>query len=246
MYYLTSSLLTYNIDATDGEMGKIKDIYIDDNDWKIRYVIVDTRKWLPERKVLLPPDIFIGVNTEKEAMEVEYDKNTIKNSPPVPEGTDLTRDKENQLFNYFGWTRYWHDDVILSGEKRPLGRVGSNEEEWYERIANPVYDADEEELIRQHRDNNLRSYEEIMQARVHGKNGKLGKVANFIYDDDWNVKYIIITSSNVMVKDYYPYAIDRITSVDWYEGDVYLDETVEQFADNTNYPSHEDILKSLQ
>lgn len=182
MYYLTSSLLTYNIDATDGEMGKIKDIYIDDNDWKIRYVIVDTRKWLPERKVLLPPDIFIGVNTEKEAMEVEYDKNTIKNSPPVPEGTDLTRDKENQLFNYFGWTRYWHDDVILSGEKRPLGRVGSNEEEWYERIANPVYDADEEELIRQHRDNNLRSYEEIMQARVHGKNGKLGKVANFIYD----------------------------------------------------------------
>ncbi|MCF3942003.1 PRC-barrel domain-containing protein [Oceanobacillus alkalisoli] len=246
MYHFTSVLQTYNIDATDGEMGKIKDIYIDDNDWKIRYAIVDTRKWLPERKVLLPPSIFIGVNPENESMEVEYDKSTIKNSPPVPEGTDLTRDKENQLFKYFGWTRYWSDDVILSGEKRPLGRVGSNEEEWYERMEDPLYDADEGELRRHHRDNNLRSHEEIMNSRAHGKNGKLGKVVDFIYDDDWKVKYIVLTSNNVMTNDYYPYPIERITSVDWFEGDVYLDETVEQFANKTNYPSNEDILKALQ
>jgi len=85
-------------------MGKIKDLYIEEETWKIRYAIVDTRKWLPERKVLLPPTAFIRVNDEEQSLVVEYDKEMIKNSPPLPEEQDLTSDKESQLTKYFGWS----------------------------------------------------------------------------------------------------------------------------------------------
>ena len=35
-----NSLIGYDIGATDGEIGKVKEFYFDDNTWTIRYLIV--------------------------------------------------------------------------------------------------------------------------------------------------------------------------------------------------------------
>ena len=42
-----------DIAAQDGELGRVKDLAIDDRSWRIHYLIVDTRKWWPGKKVLL-------------------------------------------------------------------------------------------------------------------------------------------------------------------------------------------------
>lgn len=239
MYYFTSSLLAYNINATDGEMGKIKDLYMDEN-WNVRYVIVDTRKWLPERKVLLPPSAFSGIHEEDETVDVEYDKSTVKDSPTVPENTDLTRDKENQLINYFGWYR---DDVLISAEQRPLGLFRGQEEAERHRYSDELME--EEDRLLEHRDNNLRSHQELIGARVHAKDGKIGKIIDFIRDDTWNIKYIVLTSTDLQVQDHYRYPVEQITSIDWYEGDVYLDETMKSFENKRDFPKKEDMLHTL-
>lgn len=44
--------------ASDGEIGRIKDFYFDDQSWAVRYVIADTGSWLPGRQVLLAPPGF--------------------------------------------------------------------------------------------------------------------------------------------------------------------------------------------
>ena len=240
MHYFTTALCTYNIDAKDGEMGKIKDLYFDDS-WKIRYAIVDTRKWLPERKVLLSPAAFIRVNEENATLEVEYDKETIKKSPTVPEETDLTRDKESQLIKYFGWNRYWPDDVLISGDQRPLGMFHKESE----RIHQSHEDFEREELIVSHRDNNLRSHEEILGSRVHARDGKLGGVVDFIYNNDWNIKYVVIQSANRTSDEYYLYSVDKIVSADWYEGDLYLNETIDSFQKKTTFENKDEILELL-
>ena len=41
--------------ASDGEIGRIKDFYFDDQNWAIRYLIADTGTWLPGRQVLISP-----------------------------------------------------------------------------------------------------------------------------------------------------------------------------------------------
>ena len=41
--------------ATDGSIGGVDDVYFDDERWAIRYLVVDTGKWLPGRKVLISP-----------------------------------------------------------------------------------------------------------------------------------------------------------------------------------------------
>src|SRR5438445_9306589 len=41
--------------AADGDIGRVHDLYFDDRRWTVRYLVVDTRHWLPGRRVLLSP-----------------------------------------------------------------------------------------------------------------------------------------------------------------------------------------------
>jgi len=37
--------------ASDGEIGHLKDFLVEDADWSIRYLVVDTKNWWPGKKV---------------------------------------------------------------------------------------------------------------------------------------------------------------------------------------------------
>jgi PRC-barrel domain len=43
------------IHAVDGEIGTVEDFYFEEDDWTVRYLLVDTGKWLSGKKVLLSP-----------------------------------------------------------------------------------------------------------------------------------------------------------------------------------------------
>jgi hypothetical protein len=43
----------FEIAASDGRIGAIDDFYFDDERWAIRYVVVDTGRWVPGRQVLI-------------------------------------------------------------------------------------------------------------------------------------------------------------------------------------------------
>jgi sporulation protein YlmC with PRC-barrel domain len=46
-------VIGYRVLAKDGEIGQVEDVLVDETDWTIRYILVDTRSWLPVRKVLV-------------------------------------------------------------------------------------------------------------------------------------------------------------------------------------------------
>ena len=54
-----SLVIGKTIDAVDGEIGSVDDLYFDDQTWSVRYLIVDTGKWLSGRKVLVAPDAIV-------------------------------------------------------------------------------------------------------------------------------------------------------------------------------------------
>jgi hypothetical protein len=39
--------------ATDGDAGTVDDLYFCDEDWHIRYLVVETTSWLTNRRVLV-------------------------------------------------------------------------------------------------------------------------------------------------------------------------------------------------
>ena len=47
----------YVLGAQDGDIGRCHDFLFDDKNWAVRYIVADTKKWLPGRKVLISPYI---------------------------------------------------------------------------------------------------------------------------------------------------------------------------------------------
>src|SRR5699024_5271035 len=108
-------------------------------------------------------------------------------------------------------------------------------------------DFEREQLIANHRDNSLRlrSYEEIMRARVHAKDGRIGSIVDFLYDKDWKITHLVVQSNNLERKEFTGYAVNEITSIDWYDVDFYLDETVENYKMKPKYGNKEDLLQMI-
>lgn len=229
--FFTSDLKTYNIDASDGEMGKIKDVYFDDEKWAIRYAVIDTRKWLPGRKVLLSPRSFINLNEANENLEVEYDKETIRNSPSIMDEQAVSKEAENSIIGYYGWSRYWIGNPLWGIEN------GSLDEPTEEKIMH-------DQQIDEQQEYDLRSEDETIGFKVHASDGKVGRVADMIYDNEyWKTQYIVVRSSESMVEDQYlVYTPEDIESVDWFEEDIYVKDSLEENKQSRLYQNKAAIL----
>ena len=53
--------------ASDGDIGHVKDFYFDDEKWVVRYVVVDTGRWILDRLVLISPHAFGNLDQRPEA-----------------------------------------------------------------------------------------------------------------------------------------------------------------------------------
>jgi len=97
----------FHIAATDGDIGHVEDLLVDEDGWIVRYLIVDTRNWLPGRKVLIAPDWVSGVDwlNEKVAMQATRDK--IKGGPEYAPDKEIDRRFEHDLYTWYGHAPYW-------------------------------------------------------------------------------------------------------------------------------------------
>ena len=56
MLFAVSGLMGCAVEASDGEVGAVKDFLFDDQTWKIRWMAVDAGDWLPgRRRVFIHP-----------------------------------------------------------------------------------------------------------------------------------------------------------------------------------------------
>jgi sporulation protein YlmC with PRC-barrel domain len=105
----THEVTGYNIQAADGEVGHVEDFIIDDETWAIRYLIVDTRNWLPGKKILLSPFWIERVSWSESKVFVNLPMEKIKESPEYTEESLLTREYETGLHKHYNRKGYWVD-----------------------------------------------------------------------------------------------------------------------------------------
>lgn len=103
----TREVGTYFIQATDGEIGHVDDFIVDDLNWKIRYIVVDTSNWLFGKKVLVAPSWIGKVDWFDKKVHIDLDRDTIKNSPEFDAATPVNRKYEEILYDYYGRPKYW-------------------------------------------------------------------------------------------------------------------------------------------
>ena len=84
-----AEMLGYHIEAGHGPMGHVDDFIIDDDGWIIRYLSIDTRNWLPGKRVLVAPLWVREISWPEQKIYVDLDRETIKESPAYdPYGAD--------------------------------------------------------------------------------------------------------------------------------------------------------------
>ena len=83
MLHRVDELLGFTIHAADGDLGRVHDLYFDDQRWTIRYLVVDTRHWLPGRRIVLSPLSVRRVDWARREIVVALSREQIRRSPNV-------------------------------------------------------------------------------------------------------------------------------------------------------------------
>ncbi|MFZ3049025.1 MAG: PRC-barrel domain-containing protein [Desulfatirhabdiaceae bacterium] len=76
----TRQVTGYHIHAADGEIGHVEDFVVDDEDWTIRFLVVDTANWLPGKKVLLSPQWIKRVDWADSSVYYNLTRESVENS----------------------------------------------------------------------------------------------------------------------------------------------------------------------
>lgn len=179
-------LTDFGIHATDGDIGRCKDILFDDQDYITRYFVADTHRWLPlGRKVVISPIALQAVNHEDKNLAVSMTKQALKDSPSIDEHKPVSREYEEMLFKYFGYGYYWVGPGAWGDFSHPTELVDQQHlQDDMEAIENPPV-------------NHLRSCDEILGYDVSANDESTGHVYDFIVDStSWAIKLIIIDTRN--------------------------------------------------
>ncbi len=78
-----SHLRKYGLQARDGEISRIEQVYFDDRQWTVHYLVVRTGSCLLGREVLMTPRSVRGVDEASRSVDVDLTRQQVKDSPPV-------------------------------------------------------------------------------------------------------------------------------------------------------------------
>jgi hypothetical protein len=76
-----NAVVGYHIEATDGEIGHVKGLLVDDETWAIRYLVVSTSNWWLGHDVLVAPQWIKRVSWEEQTVVVDMDRGALQQAP---------------------------------------------------------------------------------------------------------------------------------------------------------------------
>ncbi len=106
----------YHIHASDGEIGHVEDFLVEDADWSLHYLVVDTKNWWTGKKVLISPRSAREIDWTDKLVNLDVDRQTVKDSPAYDESTMVDR----------AYEKHFHDYYAEYGEVRPSDRPWPN------------------------------------------------------------------------------------------------------------------------
>lgn len=74
----TERIAGYHIHASDGEIGHVNDFIIDDESWKVLYIVVDTNNWIGGKKILVSVKHIKEINWENVQVIIDISKAAVK------------------------------------------------------------------------------------------------------------------------------------------------------------------------
>jgi hypothetical protein len=169
-----NKIIGHRLSAMDGEIGRAADFLLDDGNWVLRYLVVETGAWLSKRRVLIAPPALNKADWTSRRMVLDATREQVETAP-VLEADVPSRQHEVELSRHYGWNAcglgdYPSDPALVSlPELAPA--VGG--------------------------DPHLSSVKQLLGYGIESQDGNVGHVEDFIVEDDtWSIRYLVIDSRN--------------------------------------------------
>ncbi len=101
------AVIDYHVHATDGDIGHVKGMLVDEESWAIRYLIVSTSNWWLGHSVLVAPTWIDDVSWDESKVYVGLTREQIRDAPAYDPAVMVSREEEIGMFDYYGRTGYW-------------------------------------------------------------------------------------------------------------------------------------------
>lgn len=203
-----TKLYGISLNGSDGDLGTIQDFYFDDKSWNIRYIVAETGNWLNERQVLLSPHSILSVDFDEDVIVVNLTQKQIEESPPISRHQPVSRQFEEQYYNYYGWPYYWGG---FGSSGYPIGFAAA--------------DALEEEKLESslRADTHLGSTFAVSGFAVIGSDGDVGHVTDFIVDNKtWEIRDLVVEAGHWYSGKEILISIHKIKSVSHSESEIHV------------------------
>jgi sporulation protein YlmC with PRC-barrel domain len=218
------ALYNYVLAAKDGETGRCKDFLLDDKRWTIRYMVADTGKWLPGRKVLISPLSLGEPDWESRLLPVLLTRKAIEDAPSLDQDAPVSRQHEIRWARHYGLPFYWLGEGLWGTADRPAALVIQN-------LPEIMPDETTDNM-----DSHLRSASEITGYKIEAADGDIGHVEDFIMDDDnWRIRYMVVDTSNWLPGRKVLVDICWINTIDWLASRIKINLSREQVKASPHY-----------
>lgn len=182
MLHKVKELTGDTIAATDGEIGRVDEVYFDDEDWRVRYLVVDTGGWLAGRKVLISPISIDRSKSTEDAIAVGLTREQVEHSPPIEADKPVSRQYEEALAGHYGYSLYW----------APPEASGMPTRERADQAAQAL-----KEAKRKASESHLRASSEVIGYSIRAADGAIGHVDDLVIDDrNWAIADLVVDTRN--------------------------------------------------
>jgi hypothetical protein len=107
-----NAVIEYHIHATDGDVGHVQGMLVDEKSWAIRYLVINTSNWWLGHEVLIAPEWITEVSWLKRTVMVDLSRRAIKESPHWNPALLPDRPQEALVYQHYGRKGYWEYETL--------------------------------------------------------------------------------------------------------------------------------------
>lgn len=231
MLWKSSAIIGSSIEASDGAIGSVADLLVDDTTWALRWCVVDTGSWLSGRKVLLPPSALGAPDPSRRAFSVNLTRKQVADSPVIDADAPVSRQLEGSVYGHYGWSPYWYPGYgmgVLGAA--PITTLGAPDAQ-----SQPAgYRADGSDPTSG--DAHLRSANEITGYDVRASDDGIGHVEELLVDiESWDIRYFVVDTKNWWPGKKVLVAPQWFKQVIWADKTVHVNLTRDQVSKSPEY-----------
>ncbi len=217
--------------GADGDIGKIIDVFFDDDRWTIRYLVVETDQWLKGRRVLISPGSLNKVEWKQKVIESPLSYDQVRNAPDINTAQPISRQLETEFNRYYRLPFYWGGDAIYGMGMTPGSEAAAT-------IAGDQMEERQREIETGQgaKQSHLRSANDVIDDGIRARDGDIGKLSDFLFDTDTlRINYMVIDTSNWFGGKRVTLPPSWVTKVDWTEKRIYVDLNRDTIKNSPDY-----------